>query len=68
MVDWRSRNREDVSVGVRPVLNMRAGLTFVREISVWRTNLILMVQNCHTRAKSRKSKSAFFSHFLKKVL
>ena len=55
-------------MGVRPFLNMRVGLTFVREKSVWRAFPIFIGQNCHTRAKSRKSNCAFFSHFFKKVL
>ena len=55
-------------VGVRPTLNMRAGLTFVRETFVCRIILMLMAQNCHTRAKSRKGKWSFFTLFVKKVL
>ena len=55
-------------MGVRPFLNMRAGLTFVREVIVWRTIYGLMAQNCHTRAKSRKSTLSFLTRFLKKVL
>ena len=47
-------------MGVRPILNMRAGLTFVREIITWRMIMDLMAQNCHTRAKSGNSKSTFF--------
>ena len=55
-------------MGVRSSLNMRVGLTFVRETFVCRTFLNFIVRNCRTRAKSRKSKSAFFSAFFKKVL
>ena len=43
---------EDLIVGVRPTLNMRAGLTFVREKVAWRTIRAIMAQNCRTRAKS----------------
>lgn len=56
------------NVGVRPFLNMRVGLTFVREISAWRTDLSKRSQNCHTRAKSRISKVCFFNSFYKKAL
>ena len=42
-------------MGVRPTLNMRAGLTFVREICACRIIRVIIAQNCHTRAKSGKS-------------
>ena len=55
-------------MGVRPTLNMRAGLTFVREKVVWRTEPCKRSQNCRTRAKSRKTFWCFFLTFFKKVL
>ena len=64
--DWRSRREEEVNVGVRPILNMRAGLTFVREKVVWRTIWGEMAQNCRTRAKSEKRLLGFKVTFSKK--
>ena len=67
-MDWRSRRYEGPNVGVRPFQNMRAGLTFVREIIVWRTILSKSAHNCRTRAKSGRRTLYFFKYFSKKVL
>ena len=67
IMDWRSRRKEEYNVGVRPSPNMRVGLTFVREINGWRTDLVKRSQNCRTRAKSGNGFSCFLTLFRKVV-